>query len=252
MRLSLWSHPRSRSTALERYFANRGDVTTHHEVLADYYYIYRRAEPIGHAALDGERGRSYCEAAGSLLAPAAETVLHKDFPYHAIDELLADRRWLGGAHLVLVRDPRETLYSHLKLRGTITAKNFGYRDLLRWHRHLTTAGARVLVIDSGQLNDDPARVVESICSFAGLPFDAAHLRWDAGSSQEWGKWAGWHAGVAQSNGFGQPSAMPPGWRVPPELAAVLSEAIAAHAELTAPMLPRHRPADTTRTAGRPH
>lgn len=248
MRLSLWSHPRSRSTALERYFANRGDVTTYHEVLADYYYIYRRAEAIGHAALDGDRGRSYREAADLLLAPAPRPVMHKDFPYHAIDELLADPRWLDGTHLLLVRDPRETLYSHLKLRGTITAKNFGYADLGRWYRHLAGAGARLLVIDSERLNDDAARVIEGICAFAGLPFEPAHLRWEAGLSQDWSKWAGWHVDVAHSHGFGQPSAMPPGWTVPDELAGVFAEAVAVHGERAAATYLGHRGTDVARTA----
>jgi hypothetical protein len=231
MRLSLWSHPRSRSTALERYFQNRGDVITHHEVLADYYYIHQRAEPIDHAQLEGEDGLSYEQAAQILLAPSDRPVVHKDFPYHAIDELCSDRRWLDGHSVVLVREPRETIYSNLKLRGRVTRKNLGYADLWRWYRHLEDHGAQLLVIDSGQLNAAPAETIARLCRFAGLTFDERHLSWSADMNADWAKWAGWHVDVANSRGFGQPASVPPDWEVPPELEDVLAEAHEVYRDL---------------------
>lgn len=224
MRLSLWSHPRSRSTALERYFQNRGDVITHHEVLADYYYIHRRAEPIDHAQLDGDQGRTYEQAAAILLASADRPVVHKDFPYHAIDELCTDPRWLDGHHAVLVRQPRETIYSNLKLRDEVTAKNLGYTDLWRWYRHLEATGCRLLVLDSERLNADPVATIGELCRFADLPFDERHLSWSADMNADWAKWAGWHVDVAQSRGFGKAASVPADWSVPAELADVLAEA----------------------------
>jgi hypothetical protein len=231
MRLSLWSHPRSRSTALERYFQNRGDVTTYHEVLADYYFIHRHAEPIDHARLDGEQGLTYEQAAAVLLAAHDHPVMHKDFPYHAIDELCADQRWLAGHHAILVREPRETIYSNLKLRGEVTAKNLGYADLWRWYRHLEAAGCRLMVLDSERLNADPAEAIGELCQFAGLPFDERHLSWSADMNADWAKWAGWHVDVAQSRGFGRAASVPPDWTVPAELADVLAEASEIYAQL---------------------
>lgn len=231
MRLSLWSHPRSRSTALERYFQNRGDVLTQHEVLADYYFIHRRAEPIGHARLDGEHGLTYQQAADKLLATGDRPVVHKDFPYHAIDELCADPRWLDGHHVILVREPRETIYSNLKLRGQVTAKNLGYADLWRWYRHLDAAGSHLLVLDSERLNTDPADTAAELCRFAGLPFDERHLSWSADMNADWEKWAGWHVDVAQSRGFGRAASVPPDWTVPPELTGVLAEASEIYTDL---------------------
>lgn len=231
MRLSLWSHPRSRSTALERYFDNRGDVVTHHEVLADYYYIHQRAEPIEHAQLEGDRGRTYEQAAAILLEPADRPVMHKDFPYHAIDELCADPRWLGGHHVILVREPRETIYSHLKLRANVTGKNLGYTDLWRWHQHLDAAGAQLLVIDAGRLNEDPNHTIATLCEFAGLSFDERHLSWSPDMHPEWTKWSGWHLDVAQSQGFGRAASVPPDWAVPPELMSVLADAQDVYANL---------------------
>ncbi|HEX8092841.1 hypothetical protein [Jatrophihabitans sp.] len=224
MRLSLWSHPRSRSTALERYFQNRGDVLTHHEVLADYYYIHLRAEPIDHAELDGDSGRSYEEAAAVLLEPTEKPLVHKDFPYHAIDELCADPRWLAGHHVILVREPRETIYSNLKLRGQVTAKNLGYADLWRWYCHLDAAGSALLVLDSGRLNVDPVEAIGELCQFAGLAFDERHLSWPADMNADWAKWAGWHVDVARSRGFGRAASVPADWTVPAELEDVLAEA----------------------------
>lgn len=231
MRLSLWSHPRSRSTALERYFQNRGDVITHHEVLADYYFIHRRAEPIGHAQLDGDQGRTYEQAAAVLLAAADRPVVHKDFPYHAIDELRADPRWLDGHHAILVREPRETIYSNLKLRGEVTAKNLGYTDLWRWYCHLEAAGCRLTVLDSERLNAEPAEAIGELCRFAGLPFDERHLSWAADMNADWAKWAGWHVDVAQSRGFGRAASVPTDWTVPTELTGVLDEATAIYTQL---------------------
>ncbi len=242
MRLSLWSHPRSRSTALERYFQNRGDVLTHHEVLADYYYIHRRAEPIGHAHLDGERGLTYEQAAALLLAPADRPVVHKDFPYHAIDELCADPRWLGGHHLILVREPRETIYSNLRLREQVSAKNLGYTDLWRWYCHLEAAGARLLVIDAERLNVDPAGTIAELCLFADLPFDERHLVWSADMNSDWVKWAGWHVDVAQSRGLGRTASVPADWTVPAPLEGVLAEACDIYAQLQRRILSRSVPA----------
>lgn len=231
MRLSLWSHPRSRSTALERYFDNRGDVITHHEVLADYYYIHRRAEPIAHAHIADDKGRTYEQAARVLLDPADRPVVHKDFPYHAIDELCADPRWLDGHHVVLVREPRETIYSNLKLRAEVTSKNLGYADLWRWYRHLDAAGCQLLVIDAEQLNADPVQTISGLCRFAGLTFDERHLSWRADMSEHWAKWAGWHVEVAQSQGFGRAASAPEDWAVPPELDGVHAEASEVYANL---------------------
>ena len=233
MRLSLWSHPRSRSTALERYFNNRGDVLTYHEVLADYYYIHRRAEPIAHAKIEGDRGRTYQQAARLLLQPADLPVVHKDFPYHAIEELCADPRWLGEHHVFLVREPRETIYSNFKLRAQVTAKNLGYADLWRWYRHLDQAGAHLMVLEAGRLNADPAEAIGALCRFAGLSFDPRHLSWSADMNADWAKWAGWHVDVAHSRGFGRAASVPPDWTVPAELEAVYAEACEIYAELRA-------------------
>lgn len=255
MRISLWSHPRSRSTALERYFDNRGDLRTHHEVLADYYYVHLEAEPIDHASISDDTGRTY-EEASALLLDDSEPSAHKDFPYHAIDELLADDRWLDGTHLVLVRDPRETLFSHLRLRGSVTSKNLGYADLLRWYRHLVAQGVDVHVVEAGRLNDDPVGTLRAVCEFAGLPFDERHLAWDADMRQDWSKWSGWHADVARSTGFGQASAVPDDWEVPADLRDVFEEAERAYAELTAGLAAGDATADatagTTSTASRRH
>ncbi|MGL5860342.1 MAG: hypothetical protein ACRCY9_03685 [Phycicoccus sp.] len=224
MRISLWSHPRSRSTALERYFMNRGDLRTHHEILADYYYLHRRAECINHADVENDEGRSYREAADLLLGDSDSPTMHKDFPYHAIDELMEDSRWLSGKHLFLLRDPRETLFSHAKLRDEVTVKNLGFVDVGRWHDHVVASDCDVLVVDSGLLNEEPEQTIQDICTFTGLDFDPEHLTWPADMSEDWSKWSGWHADVARSRGFGQPSAMPPNWHVPEHLQDVLRSA----------------------------
>ena len=184
-------------------------------------------------SLDGDHGRTYQQAARILLDPADRPVVHKDFPYHAIDELCADPRWLGEHHVILVREPRETIYSNLKLRAQVTAKNLGYVDLWRWYQHLDAAGAHILVVDAGRLNADPAEVIDELCRFAGLSFDPRHLSWSAAMNADWAKWAGWHVDVAHSRGFGRAASVPYDWDVPSELEAVYAEAHEVYAGLCA-------------------
>lgn len=183
---------------------NRPEFTVRHETLAELYFIKNRTETIEHSDIDEEQGLTYTQARNLLLRPDPKIVAHKDFPYHAIDELVADVDMYatpGCRNIVLVRHPVPTLLSAMKLRSEMTSKNFGYADLLRLVTAIDSQSAPVHVVVADDLAGQPGRTIRQVCDYLGIDNDDQYMSWTAGTPAAWKKWQAWHASVAHSTGF---------------------------------------------------
>ncbi|MGP9820199.1 hypothetical protein ACTZWW_09295 [Salinarimonas sp. NSM] len=206
--IALWGHPRSMSTALERSFMERGDFKVFHEAFSYVYFVHEGRTTLPHQNPDPDHPRTYAAVRDMMERARLETpVFHKDFPYHALDHLLADPDYLlGQINTFLIRDPEEAVLSHANVHPDVTRETLGYEQLARLFdvvRDLT--GETPLVINAADLAEDPEGTIGLFCARTGIDLVPEALRWDAGSRPEWSTWEGWHTDVIGSSGIGKPT-----------------------------------------------
>ncbi|MCX2733037.1 hypothetical protein OOZ19_22585 [Saccharopolyspora sp. NFXS83] len=206
--ITLWSHPRSMSTALERSFIERGDFTVFHEEFAYLFFVHEQRADIPHKNPDPDHPMTYPDIRDRMRAARREApVFHKDFPYHALEELLADPEFLlGQTNTFLIRDPAEAVLSHATVHPGLTREVLGYEQLARLFdevRELT--GEVPALINAADLATDPQGTLAAYCAAIGLDFRAEALNWSSGEAPEWKTWSGWHDDVAASSGFAKPA-----------------------------------------------
>lgn len=206
-RISIWAHPRSRSTVLEKAFSTRDDCTVEHELFANYYYVYLDALPISKANTDESDAMTLEEVLNRILAKNEKCVVHKDFPYHFLDTDIDKSqvsKLLAGHNFFLVRNPKDTIRSLLRIQDEVTEKNLGIEDLYRLFLSPNLDDRPRFVIDADVLATSPSVVVSSICENAGLTFNDSMLQWDPEMNASWKKWKEWHKDVANSTSFVPP------------------------------------------------
>jgi len=65
------------------------------------------------------------------------------------------------------------------------------------------------VVDSADILQDPAGMLEKLCTALNIAWDPAMLRWEPGIRATDGIWAShWYDAVAASTGFGEPDDRP--------------------------------------------
>ena len=196
MRLMLWSAPRSDSTAFFRMMAERGDFTVVHEPFS-YLVMY------GHTDVGGARVRSAPDLIRALLELPGQ-VFVKETTGFRYPEFVATPEFLDGVtHTFLIRDPRETIPSYLKLEPDAQVERIGFELL---HEIYTAVAERTasqpLVADAADLVRDPEGTVRAYCAATGIPFVREALSWDPAQRPEWQPSRRWHETVAASTGLG--------------------------------------------------
>jgi hypothetical protein len=202
MRLMLWSAPRSRSTAFFRMMAERGDFTVVHEPFS-YLVMY------GHTDVGGARVTSGPDAIRVLLELPGQ-VFAKDttgfrYPeFLATPEFFATTEFLDGVtHTFLIRDPRETIPSYLKLEPDTRVERIGFELLHRIYTAVAErTGRQPVVVDAADLMRDPEGTVKAYCAATGIPFLREALSWQPEQRPEWQPSRRWHETAAASTGFG--------------------------------------------------
>jgi sulfotransferase family protein len=202
--LMLWSAPRSRSTAFFRMMAERGDFTVVHE---PFSYL---AE-FGYADVAGERVTSAAGLIGALSALGCRRrVFAKETTGRRYPEVLAEPQFLRGArHTFLIRHPRETIASRHALDPGAGLDTAGFESQYEIFSEVSRlAGRAPVVIDSDDLINGPAAIVQAWCSRVGIEFRPAALTWPPADRPEWQPSRRWHAEVAASSGFARVSSTP--------------------------------------------
>jgi hypothetical protein len=208
MRLMLWGVPRSRSTAFFRMMAERGDFTVVHE---PFSYLVMH----GHADVGGTRVRSGPDVIRALLELpgqvfAKETTGARYPEFVATPEFLAMPEFLDGvAHTFLIRDPRETIPSYLKLEPDAKVERIGFELLHGIYTAVAErTGRQPVVVDAADLVRDPEGTVRAYCAATGIPFVREALSWDPAQMSEWQPSHRWHETVAASTGLGAVPSVP--------------------------------------------
>lgn len=210
MRLMLWGVPRSGSTAFFRMMAERGDFTVVHEPFS-YLVMY------GHTEVGGARVRSGAELITALLELPGQ-VFVKETTGFRYPEFVATPEFLdvatpefldGVTHTFLIRDPRETIPSYLKLEPDAQVERIGFELLHEIYAAVAErTGRQPAVADAADLVRDPEGTVRVYCAATGIPFVREALSWDPAQRPEWQPSRRWHETVAASTGLGAVSTGP--------------------------------------------
>jgi hypothetical protein len=203
----LWSVPRSRSTAFFRMMAERGDFDLVHEPFS-YLVMY------GYTDVGGARVSSEPALIKALLDLPPQ-VFAKETTGVRYPEVLATPEFLESwTHTFLIRDPRETIPSYLRLEPDARVRSIGFEFLHEIYTAVADhTGRQPVVIDAADLVRDPEGTVKAYCAATGIPFVPEALSWRPAHRPEWQPSRRWHETAAASTGLGgapSDTAPPPG------------------------------------------
>ncbi len=202
--VALWAHPRSRSTALERVFIERGDFQILHEPFAALYYLHDKKATAVAANLDDSETCDFATIRDRILAAAnSQQICFKDMCYYCHGYLLADEPFMRRLdHVFLIRDPKPTIASHFAKNPEVTLEEIGYeRQAAVFQAVSELSGSTPPVLRAEDLVSAPDKMLHDLCARLGIAHDPDALTWSAGEREEWKEWQSWHDEVAQSQGI---------------------------------------------------
>ncbi len=163
----------------------------------------------GHTDVGGTRVRSGPDAIKALLELpgqvfAKETTGFRYPEFVAAPEFLAATEFLDAVtHTFLIRDPRETIPSYLKLEPDTPVERIGFELLHGIYTAVAErTGSEPVVVDAADLVRDPEATVKAYCAATGIPFVPEALSWQPDQRPEWQPSRRWHETVAASAALG--------------------------------------------------
>ena len=199
--INLISGPRNISTALMYSFAQRPDTTVMDEPFYAVYLSKSDADHPGKADVlkaqssDENTVRSYIENFSDT-----SVLFVKNMAHHM--EVFSSP-WIPGAvNVFLIRDPKQIIASYAEVINTPVMRDIGIEYQHSLFEELISHQQPFVVIDSGLLLEDPAKVLEKLCDRCGIAFNDRMLNWEAGPKSYDGVWAPhWYNNVHRSTGF---------------------------------------------------
>lgn len=221
MRLMLWAHPRSRSTAFERAFIERGDCTVLHEPLSKTRYHGADPAPLLAAIADPEAFETSPLLADIRHTPPSPThAVVKDMPSHTnySDAHLAS----FTHHVLLVRNPAASIRSYHAVDPDFLPSDAGYAEMLSLGQRLVAAGAPTMVVEADSFAAAPEVTLRGVCEFLGIAYEGAMVSWKEGRViPAWKMWTDFHTDALASTTIvpAKPKAPP----LPAERLALVAE-----------------------------
>lgn len=207
-RIAMWSGPRNLSTAMMYSFAARGDCAVWDE---PFYAAYLKATGIPHPMAEeviaaGEPDPAKVAAACLGPVPQEQSLFYqKHMTLHMIPSF--DRGFMRGlTNVFLIRHPARVIASYAKKREAPTLADIGFVQQAELFDEVAGwLGRAPLVIDSGDIRQDPAKALAGLCAGLGIAYTDRMLRWPVGPKPYDGAWAPhWYNAVHQSSGFEDP------------------------------------------------
>jgi hypothetical protein len=207
MIIYLFSGPRNISTALMYSFNQRPDT-----IVMDEPFYGIRVKKIGKKQpfFDEIMLRMECDDAEKIHDEIEENekikgnVFVKNMANAAQD--MKENRLLKYRHVLLIRDPAETILSLIKINPSITSDSLCLAEQVQIYEWLKAKTKEdPIVIDGNELRRDPAAVLTQTCQKLNLPFTDKMLSWPAGPKSVDGLWAqDLYTEVHASTGFRPP------------------------------------------------
>lgn len=195
--LALWCVPRSRSTAFERAMYERGDFLVVHEP-------FSRVCDFGEAEVAGRTCTSQEQVMAALAeAAAGQPVFFKETTDFPLDRLGANPGFLRRCrHAAMVRNPRDTVRSHLVMQADATSQAMGFGHLWDIVEAVTSTGLPMHLVDGDELAGDAEGEMRRYCAAMGIDFLAEALAFQQEPPASWKATERWHAGASESNALG--------------------------------------------------
>jgi hypothetical protein len=204
----MWSGPRNLSTAMMYAFAARGDCAVVDE---PFYGAYLNATGIDHpmkdqviASQSSDPAQVAAECTGPI--PGNRTLFYqKHMTLHMIPAF--DRALMRDlTNVFLIRHPARVVASYAKKREAPTLADIGFTQQAElFDQTADHLGHAPLVIDSGDIRDNPGQALNRLCTALNIPYTAKMLHWDKGPKPYDGVWAPhWYNAVHTSTGFEDP------------------------------------------------
>jgi hypothetical protein len=204
MKIAMWSGPRNLSTAMMYSFGVRADCAVVDE---PFYATYLEKTGIDHPMRDDVLASQSTDAeaiAAGLIGsnPAQKRHFYqKHMTQHMVDGI--PRRWMAEVtNVFLIRHPARVVASFAKKYPGVQESDIGFLQQLELYDYVLGLGQDPIVIDSFDIRDDPAGVLEKLCGAIGFTWDDAMLSWPKGGHEADGVWgAHWYDAVHKSTGF---------------------------------------------------
>jgi hypothetical protein len=236
LRIAMWSGPRNISTAMMRAWENRLDTVVVDE---PFYACFLAATGLDHPGRDeviASQPTDWREVVTALTGPvpvARAVFYQKHMTHHMLPQF--GRDWLDQVtNCFLVRRPAEVVASYVETRRAPTLEDLGFPQQAEiFGRVADRLGRAPPVLDAADVLRNPAGMLEALCEYVGVPFDARMLSWPPGPRPTDGVWAKhWYASVERSTGFNALRAnskpVPPALAPLVEAAQPIYERLAAH------------------------
>ncbi len=202
MRIAMWSGPRNLSTVMMYAFAARTDCAVWDE---PFYAAYLRISGADHPMRDqiiAAHESDPDSVAARILGPIPEDKPNfylKVMPHHMLPDFPID--WAGKCvNVHLIRHPARVVASYGAKREAVTLGDLGFRQQAELYDRIGG-----IVIDSADIRDDPALMLEVLCKEVGMNGTPAMLSWPEGGHPDDGIWAEhWYGAVHRSTGFAGP------------------------------------------------
>ena len=208
----MWSGPRNLSTAMMRSFGSRGDTVVSDE---PFYGAYLNQTGDPQPMADQVIASMDCDwgsVARTMTGPAPDNApvwYQKHMAHHMVGPIAHDDL-PGLTHAFLIREPAKVMASYAAKRVAVRPEHLGSeRQAEFFEREAERLGHAPPVVDSADILQDPAGMLEKLCTALNIAWDPAMLRWEPGIRATDGIWAShWYDAVAASTGFGEPDDRP--------------------------------------------
>jgi len=204
--IALWAVPRSTSTAFEWMMRQRGDLNCLHEPFGEAWY--QGEEPLWQRYKPGEKitpGLSIESVWKSLQVMAEQgPVFIKDFPHYI------NHRWDAEflshfTHAFLIREPALSVTSIYDKWPDFDEGEVGFPEQRALFDLLTALqGSVPPVFDSGDLLEQPEKMVKAFCESVEIPFIKDALTWERGAdtgAYSWWDGGSFHKNLRESTGL---------------------------------------------------
>ncbi|MEY8840516.1 HAD family hydrolase, partial [Cribrihabitans sp. XS_ASV171] len=143
------------------------------------------------------------------------------------------RDWMRKAvNVFLIRHPARVIASYGAKRENPTLDDIGFRQQAELFDEVESWGGNPVVIDSHDIRENPALMLEMLCDRIGVPWSPRMLHWPRGGHPDDGVWAAhWYGSVWNSTGFAGPEGELP--EVPEPLQPVLDAAMPHYEKMRA-------------------
>ncbi|MCE8518589.1 HAD family hydrolase [Ruegeria pomeroyi] len=226
MKIAMWSGPRNLSTAMMYAFGARTDCAVIDEPFyAAYLAMTGLNHPMREEVLAAQpQDPKVVAAALSGPNPGARPFWYqKHMTQHMIPGIPRD--WMRAVRNVfLIRHPARVIASYAEKRENPTLEDIGFQLQAELFDEVSGWGGDPVVIDSHDIRENPARMLEQLCDRIGVPWSPHMLSWPRGGHKDDGIWAQhWYGAVWNSTGFAGPEGDLP--EVPEALQPVLQAAM---------------------------